>query len=101
MAMAEQEGDAEDFDLHAFRRLYPSDFLLKFLSDGVRPDGRPLGRARPTSISIGKKFTAFFSFSFLSFLSVLVFVVAVVLLYLFCSWISFCCLCLDQEKLRI
>ncbi|KAI5060138.1 hypothetical protein GOP47_0024558 [Adiantum capillus-veneris] len=45
--------DREDVELEAFRRLYPSEFLQQFLKEGVRPDGRPLGRARSTVLSVG------------------------------------------------
>ena len=31
----------------AFARLYPEQYYDKFLAEGARPDGRPLGRARP------------------------------------------------------
>lgn len=50
-----REGDLE---LEAFRRLYPSEFLHRFLEDSVRPDGRPLGRARPTSLTFAAVPTA-------------------------------------------
>lgn len=53
MAKADLAGDGDDVELEAFRRLYPAEFLQQFLKDGVRPDGRPLGRARPTSLSVG------------------------------------------------
>ena len=34
----------------AFRKLYPTTYLSRFLSEGIRPDGRPLGCARATTI---------------------------------------------------
>jgi hypothetical protein len=42
----------------AFRRLYPEEFYAKFIAEGVRPDGRPLGRPRPVSIGLGSIGTA-------------------------------------------
>ncbi|KAG1669192.1 hypothetical protein FOA52_001443 [Chlamydomonas sp. UWO 241] len=36
----------------AFRRLYPDDYYQSFLADGIRPDGRVLGRARATAIGL-------------------------------------------------
>ena len=36
-----------------FQLLYPEEFYSKFYAAGVRPDGRPLGRARQTSINLG------------------------------------------------
>ncbi|CAD7704396.1 unnamed protein product [Ostreobium quekettii] len=34
----------------AFKALYPDQYLLKFLANGVRPDGRSLSRCRPTTV---------------------------------------------------
>ena len=42
----------------AFKRLYPHEYYAKFISEGARPDGRPLGRARPTSVAVGVAGTA-------------------------------------------
>ncbi|MCO5577162.1 hypothetical protein L7F22_030986 [Adiantum nelumboides] len=54
MAKLELGSDGRDeVELEAFRRLYPSEFLQQFLKEGVRPDGRPLGRARSTVVSVG------------------------------------------------
>eukprot|EP00250_Pteridium_aquilinum_P009041 c18403_g1_i1 orf=496-1428(-) len=54
MAKLERAGDGgDDVELEAFRRLYPSEFLHQFLKDGVRPDGRPLGRSRSTLLTVG------------------------------------------------
>lgn len=41
-------------EVEAFKRLYPLPFYERYLDSSVRPDGRPLGRARPTSVSLGK-----------------------------------------------
>ena len=34
----------------AFKVLYPSQYFLQFFASGVRPDGRPLSRCRPTTV---------------------------------------------------
>lgn len=47
-----------DLQSEAFRRLYPEEFYAKFIAEGVRPDGRPLGRPRPVSIGLGSIGTA-------------------------------------------
>jgi exosome complex component RRP43 len=39
-------------EVEAFKRLYPLPFYERYLDSSVRPDGRPLGRARPTSVSL-------------------------------------------------
>eukprot|EP00955_Chlamydomonas_euryale_P005241 56164-Chlamydomonas_euryale.AAC.7 len=44
--------DKASLDADAFRKLYPEDYFKSFLQDDLRPDGRVLGRARPTSIGI-------------------------------------------------
>jgi exosome complex component RRP43 len=49
---------ATDLQSEAFRRLYPEEFYAKFIAEGVRPDGRPLGRPRPVSIGLGSIGTA-------------------------------------------
>lgn len=36
----------------AFKKLYPREFLARFVADGIRPDGRPVGRCRPTTIGL-------------------------------------------------
>ena len=36
----------------AFKQLYPQQFYQKFIENGIRPDGRPFGRARPTTIGL-------------------------------------------------
>lgn len=42
----------------AFQKLYPREFLARFVSDGIRPDGRPVGRCRPTTIGLNVISTA-------------------------------------------
>ncbi|KAG2501159.1 hypothetical protein HYH03_000974 [Edaphochlamys debaryana] len=44
---------ADDVEAEAFKRLYPEQFFDRFLGEGVRPDGRPLGRARAVTIGAG------------------------------------------------
>lgn len=36
----------------AFKKIYPEQFFARFLEDGIRPDGRPLGRCRETSVAV-------------------------------------------------
>lgn len=48
-------GGAVDMEVEAFKRLYPLQFFERYLNSNVRPDGRPLMRARPTSINLGKQ----------------------------------------------
>ena len=43
--------EAQTLEAEAFRRLYPERYLERFLERGVRPDGRPLQRARPASLA--------------------------------------------------
>ncbi|KAK3248413.1 hypothetical protein CYMTET_42120 [Cymbomonas tetramitiformis] len=40
-------------DAEAYRKIYPAEFYKKFLDEKVRPDGRPLGRCRATSVAAG------------------------------------------------
>lgn len=49
---------AGQVDADTFRRLYPDDYLRKFVEQGLRPDGRPLAAARLTSIGLGAVSTA-------------------------------------------
>ena len=42
----------------AFRKLYPDQYYSRFLAEGLRPDGRPLSQARPTTIALGAVTTA-------------------------------------------
>jgi len=37
----------------AFRRLFPEQYYAAFVADGLRPDGRPLHRCRPTTVGLG------------------------------------------------
>lgn len=38
----------------AYRSLYPSDFIERFLKEQIRPDGRGLMGTRPINISTGR-----------------------------------------------
>lgn len=49
---------ATQIEADAFQRLYPDQYYAKFIQRGVRPDGRPLALARPTSIALGAVHTA-------------------------------------------
>lgn len=45
-------------DPDGFKKLYPEQFYKKFIENGIRPDGRVFGRARPTTIGLGAVETA-------------------------------------------
>lgn len=51
-------GSSEALQAEAFQRLYPDQYLAKFVAQGVRPDGRPLALPRATSIGLGVVTTA-------------------------------------------
>lgn len=53
MAAAAAAAAPDTVNAEAFRRLYPEEYWAKFIAQSVRPDGRPLGRARPTSVGLG------------------------------------------------
>ena len=42
----------------AYKRLYPHEYYGKFIAEGTRPDGRPLGRSRAMSVGRGVVTTA-------------------------------------------
>ncbi|KAK9090322.1 hypothetical protein Sjap_023499 [Stephania japonica] len=44
---------ASEIEVDAFRRLFPLRFYERHLSESVRPDARPLNRARDTSVALG------------------------------------------------
>lgn len=50
---AEADAAAAAMEVEAFKRLYPLQFYERYLDSDVRPDGRPLTRARPTSVNLG------------------------------------------------
>ena len=44
-----------EMEVDAFRRLFPLRFFERHLSESLRPDGRPLGKARDTIVNLGKE----------------------------------------------
>lgn len=44
---------SSEMEVDAFRRLFPLRFHERHLLESIRPDGRPLGRARDTTIALG------------------------------------------------
>lgn len=54
MGLPNASGDlSSEVDVDAFRRLFPLQFYERHLTESIRPDGRPLGRARDTTIALG------------------------------------------------
>lgn len=54
MVLPDAPGDlSSEVDVEAFRRLFPLRFYERHLIESIRPDGRPLGRARDTTIALG------------------------------------------------
>ncbi|XVF56151.1 hypothetical protein PTKIN_Ptkin06aG0094100 [Pterospermum kingtungense] len=54
MGLPNASGDlSTEVDVDAFRRLFPLRFYEKHLSESIRPDARPLSRARDTTIALG------------------------------------------------
>ncbi|RVW16469.1 Exosome complex component RRP43 [Vitis vinifera] len=54
MVSANVSGDlSSEMEVDAFRRLFPLRYHERFLLDSIRPDARPLGRARDTSLALG------------------------------------------------
>ncbi|XVE75607.1 hypothetical protein DITRI_Ditri12bG0106800 [Diplodiscus trichospermus] len=54
MGLPNASGDlSTEVEVDAFRRLFPLRFYEKHLSESIRPDGRPLGRARDTTVALG------------------------------------------------
>uniref|UniRef100_A0A7N2L3A0 Ribosomal RNA-processing protein 43 n=1 Tax=Quercus lobata TaxID=97700 RepID=A0A7N2L3A0_QUELO len=54
MGLPDAPGDlSSEVDVDAFRRLFPLRFYERHLTESIRPDGRPLGRARDTTIALG------------------------------------------------
>lgn len=49
---------SEGLQADAFKKLYPKEFLSRFTEDDIRPDGRPIGRCRPTTIGLDVVSTA-------------------------------------------
>eukprot|EP00899_Mesostigma_viride_P012990 jgi/Mesvir1/21692/Mv04112-RA.1 len=47
------KSESKELEAEAFRRIYPEEFLERFLAEGIRPDGRPLGRGRLPEVTPG------------------------------------------------
>lgn len=61
MGLPNVSGDLlSKMDVDAFRRLFPLRFYERHLVESIRPDARPLGRARDTVLDLGW-FDNFFS----------------------------------------
>ncbi|CAN1297157.1 Protein ESMERALDA 1 [Linum perenne] len=51
---AMETGDlSAEMEVDAFRRLFPLRYYERHLAESIRPDGRPLGRARDTTLALG------------------------------------------------
>ncbi|GMY18887.1 exosome complex component RRP43 [Fagus crenata] len=54
MGLPDAPGDlSSEVEVDAFRRLFPLRFYERHLTESIRPDARPLGRARDTTIALG------------------------------------------------
>ncbi|GLT73396.1 hypothetical protein SLA2020_452570 [Shorea laevis] len=54
MGLPDTSGDlSSEVEVDAFRRLFPLRFYERHLAESIRPDGRPLGKARDTTIALG------------------------------------------------
>ncbi|KAG8648901.1 exosome complex component RRP43 [Manihot esculenta] len=54
MGLPNVSGDlSAEMEVDAFRRLFPLRFYERHLADSIRPDARPLGRARDTTMALG------------------------------------------------
>lgn len=40
--------------MEVYKKIYPADFLKKFLEKNIRPDGRLINKIRKTTVSVGK-----------------------------------------------
>lgn len=49
---------SDSLQADAFKKLYPREFFSKFIESGIRPDGRPVGRSRATTIGLNVVSTA-------------------------------------------
>ncbi|KAJ1283447.1 hypothetical protein BS78_03G129100 [Paspalum vaginatum] len=57
-AAATASGLAGEMEVEAYRRLFPLAFLERHLRESVRPDGRRLSEARPTTVALGAVYSA-------------------------------------------
>uniref|UniRef100_A0A7N0VBR4 Ribosomal RNA-processing protein 43 n=1 Tax=Kalanchoe fedtschenkoi TaxID=63787 RepID=A0A7N0VBR4_KALFE len=54
MGLPDAAGDlSSEMEVDAFRRLFPLRFHERHLAESIRPDGRPVGGARDTSLALG------------------------------------------------
>lgn len=54
MGLPNASGDlSAEMEVDAFRRLFPLQYYERHLAEFIRPDARPLGRARDTTIALG------------------------------------------------
>lgn len=54
MGVPDASGDlSSEMEVDAFRRLFPLRYFERHLSESIRPDARPLGRARETTLALG------------------------------------------------
>lgn len=47
------EDFSSEMEVDAFRRLFPLRYFERHLTESIRPDARPLGKARDTTIALG------------------------------------------------
>ncbi|KAJ0099228.1 hypothetical protein Patl1_20509 [Pistacia atlantica] len=52
-AASESEDLSSKMEVDAFRRLFPLRYFERHLTESIRPDARPVGRARDTTVSLG------------------------------------------------
>lgn len=52
MALANGSDLSAEMEVDAFRRLFPLQFHERHLRESIRPDGRPLGKARETTLAL-------------------------------------------------
>lgn len=66
MGLPNVSGDiSSEMDVDAFRRLFPLRFYERHLVESLRPDARPLGRARDTTLALGRLTIFYFCLFFL------------------------------------
>lgn len=53
MASASGSDFSSEMEVDAFRRLFPLHFHERHLLESIRPDGRPLRKARDTTVALG------------------------------------------------
>ncbi|XP_050227489.1 uncharacterized protein LOC126677084 [Mercurialis annua] len=54
MGLPNEIGDlSTEMEVDAFRRLFPLRYYERHLAESIRPDGRPLGKSRDTTVALG------------------------------------------------